>query len=100
MSVNSEFSDSEQKLTISISGNFDFSIQKAFRDAYQDTDADASYVVNLMETEYMDSSALGMLLMLRKHAGDERSNVSLFGANQSVRKILDVAKFDRLFDIR
>lgn len=99
MSVNADFSPSEKKLTISISGNFDFSVQKAFRDAYQNNDEVAAYSVDLVNTDYMDSSALGMLLLLRKHAGGDSADVSLRGANETVRKILDIAKFDKLFSI-
>lgn len=99
MSVNTDYSAGEKTLTISISGNFDFSVQKAFRDAYQNNDGVAIYSVNLVNTDYMDSSALGMLLLLRKHAGGENAEVSLRGANGNVRKILEIAKFDDLFSI-
>lgn len=99
MSVNANYSTNEKKLTISISGNFDFSIQKAFREAYQNTDDVISYGIDLANTDYMDSAALGMLLLLRKHAGGDNADVSLNGVNDTVRKILDVAKFDRLFNI-
>jgi len=51
------------------------------------------------ETTYMDSSALGMLLLLRDHAGGEESEVQVINTNSDVRKILAISNFDKLFDI-
>lgn len=100
MTISSNYSEHDRELKISINGRFDFSVQKEFRSAYQDNAPAASYHVDLNGTDYMDSSALGMLLLLRKHAGGEQQNVVISGANDAVRKILDIAKFDKLFDIR
>ena len=55
------------------------------------------YVVDLSDTEYLDSSALGMLLLLREHAGGESSKIEISQASDEVRKILDVANFGKLF---
>ena len=56
-----------------------------------------AYVVDLSNTEYLDSSALGMLLLLREHAGGENANIEITQASADVRKILDVANFSKLF---
>lgn len=99
MSISSRALDQEDKVVIDIKGRFDFSMQKDFRDAYRDYGKEKKYIVNLGHTEYMDSSALGMLLLLRKHAGDSSANVVLSGASDSVKKILDIANFGKLFVI-
>lgn len=85
---------------ISVSGRFDFSKHKEFRDAYRDAPAGARYVVDLDETDYMDSSALGMLLLLREHAGGDRSHVVLEGCSEEIKKVLALSNFQNLFDIR
>ena len=73
MTITSQPSADGQELTIAISGRFDFNAHQAFRDAYQRQDVSPQrYVVNLQGTTYMDSSALGMLLLLRDHAGGDR----------------------------
>ena len=59
----------------------------------------AQYIVDLSATEYLDSSALGMLLLLREHAGGESSNIRISKASPEVKKILDVANFEKLFNI-
>ncbi|MFK5986648.1 MAG: STAS domain-containing protein [Pseudomonadota bacterium] len=85
-------------VTISISGRFDFSSHKEFREAYSTTDGAASeYVVDMSATEYIDSSALGMLLLLREHAGSEQAKISIRGTRTEVKDILIVSNFDKLF---
>ena len=57
------------------------------------------YTVDLAGTDYLDSSALGMLLLLREHAGGEGAAIQIINASPDVKKILDVANFGKLFDI-
>jgi len=100
MSIESEVSLDGKKLTIAIKGRFDFSSHQTFRDAYERFyKVPESYVVDLKETTYMDSSALGMLLLLRDHAGGEESEVQVINTNPDVRKILAISNFEKLFDI-
>ena len=100
MSVESEVSLDGKKLTIVIKGRFDFGSHQSFRDAYERYyKVPKSYVVDLKETTYMDSSALGMLLLLRDHAGGDASEIRVINSNSDVRKILAISNFDKLFDI-
>lgn len=81
-------------------GRFDFGSHQAFRDAYERFyKVPEIYVVDLKETTYMDSSALGMLLLLRDHAGGDNAEVQVVNANSDVRKILAISNFDKLFDL-
>lgn len=101
MSVTTEFSADGRALTINVSGRFDFSTHQDFRAAYE-TDQDvrpSRYVLDLGATDYMDSSALGMLLMLREHAGGERANVRITNCGDSIRNVLTIANFQKLFSI-
>lgn len=86
-------------MEITVSGRFDFSLQKDFRAAYRDCPPDLSYRVNLSQVDYLDSAALGMLLLLRQHAGEGKNNVTLCTPSGAVDKILRVANFDRIFQI-
>jgi len=86
-------------VTIRISGHFGFPAYRPFREAYVTNPAGTRYVVDLHGTEYMDSSALGMLLVLREHAGGERAAIRIEKARPEVRQILQTAHFDRLFTI-
>lgn len=100
MGINTTVSESGDKVTISVAGKFDFQLYDEFRASYSDTaGTGVEYVVDLAATEYLDSSALGMLLLLREHAGGESSNIEIAQASPEVRKILDVANFGKLFKI-
>lgn len=89
-------------VTIKIKGRFDFDIHREFRDAYENCGAaspNPNFVIDLMETEYMDSSALGMLLLLREHAGSDRSKVAIINCDKVTKEVLDIANFDKLFSV-
>ena len=101
MSVVTEVSPDGQKLTISIKGRFDFAKHQEFRESYDlaDRAMPSSVVVDLKEATYLDSSALGMLLLLRDHAGGENSDIRVVNSSSDVKKILAISNFDKLFDI-
>ena len=100
MSVESEVSLDGTKLTITVRGRFDFGSHQAFRDAYERFyKVPDIYVVDLKEATYLDSSALGMLLLLRDHAGGDHARISLINCNPDVRKILSISNFEQLFQI-
>ncbi|MHC8393590.1 STAS domain-containing protein [Pseudomonas sp. LB3P93] len=100
MSVVTEISQDGQKLTISIKGRFDFGKHQEFRESYENlAKKPESYEVNLKEATYLDSSALGMLLLLRDHAGGENAEITLTNANADVRKILAISNFEQIFDV-
>lgn len=101
MSIESSASQSGDELTISIEGRFDFSAHQEFRDCYERIEAEPdSYVVDLNRTTYLDSSALGMLLLLRDHAGGDNAEVKIVNCNRDVKKILTISNFEQLFSIQ
>ncbi len=99
MTIHTDYEDDGQALVLYIQGFFDYSLHKEFRQAYKGVEGIRRYIIDLSETEYMDSSALGMLLLLREFASDQGSEVVLRNCSREVRKILEVANFQRLFQI-
>ncbi|MDG1580332.1 STAS domain-containing protein [Pseudomonas sp. GOM6] len=100
MAITALPSSDGQELTIHIQGRFDFSVHQEFRDAYERVTATPKrYVVDLKGATYLDSSALGMLLLLRDHAGGDHARISLINCNPDVRKILAISNFEQLFQI-
>lgn len=100
MSITSQPSQDGRELVIHIQGRFDFSTHQAFRDAYQSVNVTPRrYVVDLKDATYLDSSALGMLLLLRDHAGGDDADIRLVNCNADVRKILSISNFEQLFKI-
>jgi len=92
--------EDKNEVIIEVHGTFDHLMHRDFRAAYRDEDADTAYVLDLHKTEYMDSAALGMLLLLREHAGGEKANICIKGCRKNILKTLTVAQFDQLFSIR
>ena len=86
--------------TIHVERCFDFSLHADFREAYRHlAGAGHSIGVNLSRTEYMHSSALGMLLLLKEHAASLPARVSLQAVPATVLRILEIASFDKIFVI-
>lgn len=98
MSVNTVTKGNE--LVVNIEGRFDFSAHQEFRDAYEKADSNITkYVINMEKASYLDSSALGMLLLLRDHAGGDDADVEITNCNLDVQKILTISNFEQLFKI-
>ena len=100
MAVLTASSADGKELIIKIKGRFDFSTHQEFRNAYEQAPFEMScYVVDLKDATYLDSSALGMLLLLRDHAGGDSSQVKIVNCNADVKKILTISNFEQLFTI-
>ncbi len=100
MTISSTVSQDGTELTISIAGRFDFSSHQEFRDSYENINVKPmSYTVDMNDTTYLDSSALGMLLLLRDYAGGNESKITISNANEDVKKILSISNFEHLFAI-
>jgi anti-anti-sigma factor len=100
MSVNKKTSDDNTKVEIIITGRFDFSLHQHFRDTYSTCkEKNVDFTLNLSETTYMDSSALGMILLLKDHAESCSGKVIISKPSESVNKILEIAQFHRLLTI-
>ena len=101
MAISTRVSDSDNELIINVAGRFDFSAHQDFRSAYEDIEQPpTSYAVDMSDTTYLDSSALGMLLLLRDHAGGDNASIRIINCNDDVRKILVISNFGRLFTIQ
>ncbi|MDR0777766.1 MAG: STAS domain-containing protein [Azonexus sp.] len=90
------------KAVVKLAGRFDFNTHREFRSAYEPLVADAdvqAVVVDFSGVDYLDSSALGMLLMLRDKLGGVGKEVALTGVRGNVKQVLDIANFGKLFPI-
>lgn len=100
MAIQAIPSEEGKVLTIKIQGRFDFSCLQSFRASYESANVKPqSYIVDMGECEYLDSSALGMLLSLRDYAGGDDAQIKIMHCTNDVRKILLITKLDELFDV-
>lgn len=91
--------ESGESVTIHVQGRFDFAIHSEFQGAWRNFNrGEKTFIVDFADTEYMDSSAMGMLLQLRDH-GKSGARVELINGSDSIKEILRIANFDKLFDV-
>ena len=95
-----ELSTMPDSTLMRLSGRFDYTTRNEFMgqvDAAVADGAGPEFRIDMSGLEYIDSSALGMLLMLRDKAKKFNRTVILSGAYGYVRQVLDTAQFERLF---
>jgi len=69
-----------KEVIITIEGRFSFPDHKAFRDAYLASEPKQTrFIIDMKKTEYIDSAALGMLLVLKEKAGGDSANIKTGG---------------------
>ncbi len=101
MSISQQISVDGKRVNIIITGRFDYKVSNEFRDAYRNLPGreGIAFHVDLQDVDYMDSSALGMLLLLREHAKCRGGVVIIERPSDPIDKILTVANFAQLFTI-
>jgi len=100
MAVESIRADTDNVLKISVTGDFNLSVHKDFRAAYDGFDYhDYTVFLDLACANTMDSSALGMILVMQADLEKEDDQIHIINANDDIKKILKVAHFDSLFII-
>jgi anti-anti-sigma factor len=89
--------------TLALEGRFDFNSHRDFRNAYDSLlgNPDAREIeINFEKVDYLDSSALGMLLLLREKVEASGKKIALSGLRGTVKQVLEIANFQRLFNIK
>lgn len=88
-------------LAIRMSGRMTHADYKGFRDilARINQDGPSRIVFDLAKVEFVDSSALGMLLIVRDAAVQHRREVVLRGATGQVLKLIDIGKLRKYFTV-
>lgn len=99
MSMNIEIRDQSNDVFIKVIGRFDFDSHEDFSKALEAANSSqySKFTIELGSVEDLDSSALGMLLLLRESAGGENSNISIVNCNPEISDILKIANFQQMF---
>lgn len=88
---------------ISMSGRFDFQVHREFKESYTKTieNADVQNIeIEMSKVDYLDSSALGMLMLLNQRAKSASKSVTLLNTSAVVTQVLEVANFNKIFNIK
>lgn len=97
-----DFSAATGTGVVRLAGRFDYTTGAQFMTAAEECVAQApagEIRIDMSGLEYIDSSALGMLLMMRDKAQKLDKTIALVNARGRVREVIDTARFDRLFKV-
>ncbi len=88
---------------IKLPERFDFGYHKVFyvhtANALKQMESN-EVIADFAEVEYLDSSALGMLVMLQKKCAEQNKKVLIVNASGMPYDILKVANMDKIVEIR
>ncbi|GDY27858.1 MULTISPECIES: STAS domain-containing protein [unclassified Agarivorans] len=101
MSISSQLNQDLGQLIICITGRFDYSLHRDFRACYENISVEGvQLILDLSAADYMDSSALGMMLLLKEHAEKSQAlALTIRKPSPAILKILEIANFDKLLKI-
>lgn len=88
---------------INMYGRFDFQVHREFKEAYTpllDNPDVREIEVEMSKVDYLDSSALGMLMLLNERAKAVNKPVTLLNTSGVVSQVLGVANFSKIFNIK
>lgn len=101
MAINVQILDKAAR--INMQGRFDFQVHREFKDAYApllDNPDVQEIEVEMSQVNYLDSSALGMLMLLNERAKAVSKPVALLNTSGVVSQVLGVANFSKIFRIK
>lgn len=91
----------DNSATVQLNGHFDMAAHTPFRQAYRQALSDSTLrilTLDLTSVDYIDSSALGMLL-LQGEATKQGVRVDLANCRPFVLRVLTMANFHKLFRV-
>lgn len=101
MGINVQVRDRVARMTMS--GRFDFQTHRDFKEAYTPLVEDGAVreiEIEMSNIDHLDSSALGMLMLLNERAKVTNKPLILLNPSGVALQALEVAHFNRLFKIR
>lgn len=101
MAIEVTGSETGGEVTLVMEKSFDFNCVNDFRSAYESIkiDAGSSVVIDMRNTHYMDSSALGMLINMHKFLSTKNVVIKIVNSSEQIKKIFTISRFDKKFQI-
>ncbi len=87
---------------VSMKGKFTFSDHQSYKELF-DVFSDAKIEkleINISEVDFIDSAALGLLLLTRDEAEKYSKKLVLVSPQGQVKKMFDISRFYELFEIK
>jgi len=101
MSLKTSLINSGKTVLVKLPATFDIGIHKEFRALHSNLEPTVEdFAIDFIDTDHMDSSALGMLLLLRDELSSGSADIVLINCSKSIKELLKLARFDTLFTIK
>lgn len=94
-------SNNDNKYCVKLKGKFSFSDHSDFKVVLENISKNkpASVELDFSEVTFVDSAALGLLLVLRDETEKVQAKAVLVKPQGQVKKMFDISRFDELFTI-
>jgi len=87
--------------TLRLPTRFDYSYHRQFGEMYAPLVESAickEIILDFTQVEYLDSSALGMMVLLQKNFSSQSKHIKIKGAHGVTNDILKMANMQKIFD--
>ena len=100
MAIEFNKNESSNMATVLIKGHFNFDMNAEFREVL-DCVSESKYgvTVDMSMVDQIDSSALGMLLLLREQCGGNNARIKIIKCRPEIHDVLKMANFQIIFDM-
>jgi anti-anti-sigma factor len=93
------YNKAKNTVEIKLPVRFDIEVQREFRSAYESVQTgNTTFFLDFSQTAYINSAALGMMLILREYAEANGGQVVFINISGQVSEVLRVAGFSKLFE--
>jgi len=91
--------ESEQHVVLYLPAEIDNRLQQEFLECYRSRPSSISYEIDLQAVNTIDSSVLGMLLLMRSYCGEDEADIQLTNCTPLVKKVLNMTWLNTMFRI-
>ncbi|MDO8463694.1 MAG: STAS domain-containing protein [Gallionella sp.] len=101
MDINVQTDDRMARIVMS--GRFDFEVHRDFKNSYMpllNNAAVREIELEMSKVDYLDSAALGMLMLLHERAKEASKPVALLNASGVASQVMEIANFSKIFNIK
>lgn len=96
-----EMRTEKKYLIISLEGELDVENSSSIKDNIRNRISSEypNLVIDLTKVNYVDSSGLGTLIALQKDARFNGGALSIVGASDQIRRVMNITNIDKLFEL-
>lgn len=94
-----EMTKNDEQILITMNGSLDTKAAEQIDTQVKEVEATATLpiIIDCTHLDYISSAGLRLLLRIRKSAGANSQTVTLVNVNASVKEVLSITHFDKMF---